>query len=161
MKLYEIQNELAHLWAEISEADEITPEMTERFEALKMARDNKLKYLGCLLLNERAELEGLRSEIERLNDRKVRLERQIEGLSGFIMGVLGDEKFVCSQFTLSVRSGPPAVELIEGAEIPSQYIKTTTKVTQSPDKILIGSDLKGGATLPFAKLVTNKFLQLR
>lgn len=158
MKLYEIQNELAALWCEISEADEITPDMTERFNELKLARDNKLQYLGCLLLNERAELEALRGEIERLNDRKKRLENNIESLSGFIMGVLGDEKFVCPQFTLSTRSAV-SVELIDGMTIPSQYVRT--KVVESPDKELIKSDLKSGATLPFAHLVTNKHLQLR
>lgn len=159
MRLYEINHELAALWAEINEADEITPEMTERFNQLTMARADKLRYLGCLLLNERAEVDAIKGEVERLTDRRKRLEAKIESLEGFLVAQLGDEKFSCTQFTLSVRSGPPAVELREGMSIPSQYVKT--KVIESVDKELIKTDLKGGATLPFAYLVTNKFLSVR
>jgi hypothetical protein len=159
MRLYEINHELAALWAEVNEADEITPEMSERFNELKMARDEKLKYLGCLLLNERAEVEAVKGEVERMTQRRKRLEAKIDSLEGFLLAQLGDEKFSCPQFILSVRSGPPAVELRDGMEIPSQYVKT--KVVESVDKELIKTDLKGGATLPFAHLVTNKFLSIR
>jgi hypothetical protein len=159
MRLYEINHELAALWCEINDSDEILPEMTERFNELKMARDEKLKYLGCLLLNEKAENEAIKGEVERMVTRRKRLEAKIESLSGFLMGQLGDEKFSCPQFTLSVRGGPPAVELVDGMAIPSQYVKT--KVVESVDKELIKTDLKNGATLPFARLVSNKFLSIK
>jgi len=158
MKLYEINTELAKLAAYVDEAEEITPELTEWYNQLQEARASKLEYLGKLLLNLDAEHHAVEGEIERLNSRKQRLEGRIDSLKTFLVAQLCGEKFTCPAFTLSTRSSQ-AVELEPGLTIPSQYVRT--RVVESIDKELIKSDLKGGASLPFARLVTRQHLQVK
>jgi len=59
--------------------------------------------------------------------------------------------------SVTLKDGPPKVEIIDESDIPSKYLIYSI----APDKSLIKNALQSGVELGFARLVSEKVLQIR
>ena len=125
-------------------------------DAIEEKRDDKLEKCAWVYREYLAEENALDAEIERLKTKKERATRNAEKLKNYIAFCLQGEKVKTKTFSFSFRKSE-SVEIM--GEVPEQYqrVKTITE----PDKALIKTDLKSGADLEFAKLVTKSNLQIK
>lgn len=104
-----------------------------------------------------------RAEAERLRARAQSDERQAERLKGYVlqhMREIGRDRIETARFTLSVRTNPPAVAVLEEMMIPKDYIKTV--VTTSVDKRAILDHLKEtGEIVPGVEVTRGTRLEIR
>jgi hypothetical protein len=104
-----------------------------------------------------------RAEADRLRARAQSDERQAERLKGYVlkhMREMGRDRIETARFTLSVRTNPPAVAVLEEMMIPKEYIKTV--VTTSVDKRAILDHLKeSGEIVPGVEVTRGTRLDIR
>ena len=154
MKLYEIIPALAKL------VDEETGEIMDpdAFEALSMARDEKLEGLGMIIKNRAALIDELKAEKKRITERIDTLTNQNEGTKSFLDSVLGGHKFETARVRCSYRKSK-AVEIVEENEIPEKYLNTKTVTT--PDKTAIKEAIVSGELVPGCNLRENNNLSVK
>lgn len=118
MTLYEINQELqALIEASVDEDGCIVEETFEAINNLQMARDQKLRNIGCLIKNLNVDLEGLENEKRRIESRRKTTENQIERLKNLLKMNMGeDEKFSTPEVKLSRRASTQ-VQTTEGLDI--------------------------------------------
>jgi hypothetical protein len=104
-----------------------------------------------------------RAEAERLRTRAQTDERKAERLKAYLlkhMQFLGSERIETTRFTLTVRANPPAVEVLEQALVPEEYIRTVT--TTSVDKrAILDQFKKDGDIPPGVEIVRGTRLDIR
>jgi hypothetical protein len=92
------------------------------------------------------------SEImKEMQERKWRLKHKSDKLRDAVkwaMSELGMDKLPAPDMSVSLRIGPPGVEVIDLSQVPERYIK----VTIEPDKASIREALKDGEIVPGACL---------
>ncbi len=160
MNVYEISKELAAIEALIEENEGvITPEIEAQFNALHSAKDSKLQALAKLIKKTDADDLVITNEIQRLRTLEKSVASRRDYLERLVRAVLlegetwqeGADRFSWRKST--------STEISEGAEIPDAYYKT--KIVTEIDTLKIRHDLKGGATIPGAQLVTKYNLQVK
>ncbi len=99
------------------------------------------------------ELESLASyrklEADRLRDQAKRLDGAAERLRNRLrdhMLAVGDERVVTPRYTVSLRTNPPRVEVLEEALVPREFVKTV--ITTSVDKRAILDSVKATGEIP-------------
>ena len=125
-------------------------------DAIEAKRDDKLEKVAWVYREYLAEENAVQVEIERLKAKKERATRNAERLKSYITFCLQGESMKTKSFSFSFRKSE-SVEIT--GDVPEQYCRS--KVTIEPDKTLIKTDLKSGADLEFAKLVTKNNLQIK
>jgi hypothetical protein len=103
----------------------------------------------CLTKALRERIEAMRGRLARLEARAAS-KRQVvvEGMS-----VADMPKIVAPDFTASVRTGPPGVEIVDESELPIDFL---VPQAPKPDKRLILDALTRGAPVPGALLAEPK-----
>lgn len=138
---------------------ELTPELEE---ALIINAENfQLKVEGYATSIHRfdALAEAADAEIKRLMAIKKSAQgaqKRLKDTLATAMEVFGYDKYDIGLHKLSFRSSQ-AVNILNEAHIPNQYIKVETKI----DKESLKRDLKAGLVIEGAELVTNRNLQIR
>lgn len=157
MKIFEIEKELQMLLDEVEEAGgELTPEQESQFDALELARADKIAGIAYHVKNLEAVSAACKEASKKLKEKADRVEKQKDSYKNFL-GMLVPEKFQHKEISIKWRKNPPSVELLSPEdEIPDAYKKS--KVEISVDKTEIKKDLQNGAELTFAKLVQGKRL---
>ena len=86
--LYRIKQEI------ISCIDPETGEIdSDRFDALEMEREQKLEQLGQMYLEYVTDIEKIKSEIARLDERKAKITKQAENIKATLENELHGESF--------------------------------------------------------------------
>ena len=86
-----------------------------------------------------------------MGERKARFKSRADrkrGIALSLMHAIGERKIERPDFTASIRSVPPKVEIIDEAALPD----VLCKVTRSPDKAAIKEALARGVQVPGAEL---------
>ncbi len=158
-KLYEILSEIIDIGAEIHEAGELTPDLAEKLTASKLDLRDKMDSIAKLIKSWEAEAEMIKAEEQRLKARRESLESQAEGLMWYVKKHLPEGKPYKTQLhTFSWRRSE-AIEIDRGAIVPEQYL--TEKVSYSPNKELLTTDIKAGAKIPGIRLAERQNLSLK
>lgn len=90
-----------------------------------------------------------RSEADRMRDLSAANQRDADRLRDYVlrhMQAIGSERIDTARFRLSVRSNPPAVQVLEEQLVPPKYVKTIT--TTSVDKRGILEQFKASGEVP-------------
>jgi len=162
MKLYKLQNELFARLQEVDSDDlstgNLPDEVIAELDGLKLERDKKVDAIGCIMRQLDLEAEAIKGEEARLADMRKRREARWQSLHDYLSMCLLplDKPLNTEHFRFSSRKSTAVVIENEDA-IPPQY----RKIVVSPDKALIGQDLKCGATIPGASLVERANLQVK
>lgn len=161
MNVYEISTEIAKIETAIDEAGGVvTPEVEEMLNALSNARSDKLQALAKLIKKNQGDGVLIDHEIERLRSLRKTVDSKHASLEKLVRVLLmvgetwqeGSDRF-------SWRKCPPSLELADGIEVDDCYKRVEVKERIDAEKIKL--DLKGGATIPGAQLVTKFNLVVR
>lgn len=154
-ELFKLNKEIEAAFAELEQTGE--EHLFEKFEALKLERAEKLSGIACLIKNLRVLEDGLGKEIKELQARKKAVDAKICSLFGYLSRSLNPgEKFENEKCKLSWRKST-SVEVPDEDLVPDQYCRMERKVL----KEILEHDLKIGADLPFARLITKQNLQVK
>ena len=152
--LYEINEQLLNL------TDSETGEITDwsAFEALQLARDEKIENIALWVKNLLSEAEALKAEEKAYYERRKRAENKAESLKRYLDSALKGQKFNTTRVSISYRKST-SVDVLDVEKLPEAYRKTVTTV--SADKTAIGAALKAGELVDGATLVRKNNLSIK
>lgn len=159
MTLYNLSKEFETLYelANEAEGDELIELFDELHESLSDKLDNSAKVIKQL----QADVDALKTEEERLKQRRKTIENNIDRLRDMMLSALkssGEAKMKSTLFSFSVRSSA-SVHITDESLLTSGYIRTKT-VTE-PDKKAIKETLDKGIDVEGAEIVYNESLQIK
>ena len=171
MKLYEINEAILRLTDQIT-VDEDTGEISgdvdsicAEIDALQMERHSILEYLAKLVLNLRADIAALKSEEDRLHERRSRLEKKVDRLLQILDRECAGEKTDLGVATLQYRK-TSRVEVTDAARAVS-WLKRR-KLTDcfripAPEvaKTAVKKLLTAGTKVPGCALVEDRSYSLK
>lgn len=157
--------ELTSDWAEVQnlilegEIDEETLKNT--LECIECEIEDKADAYAKIMRNITGDIEAVKAEEKRLADKRKGHEKRLECLKNNLfeaMKFTGKEKFKTTLFSFTIQKNPPALKLVEGAEIPKEYL-----IEQAPtvDTATIKEEIKAGAKFVFAELVQGESLRIK
>lgn len=159
--LYQIQSDYLEVLRAIADP-EVPEDMVGAYldtkEMLEDERDAKLNSLCGYAHVLSDELDCIDKEIKRLRGLKERVTAGIERLEKYA-GLCLDYKpwkSTLHKITFGVSTAVVPTEDNVNAEVPEQY----ARIKREPDKVLLGNDLKLGATIPGWKLETRKNVRI-
>ncbi len=161
--LYEIAQEYKLMAEELFEAEEITPEMIERFN--QASGDIKQKAINCasFIKNMEAEYECIKNAMKDMDKRGERLAKKAQRLRDYLANNLqsADIKEVKTPyFDIKVKLNNPGVSIMDENVIPSLYFKET--MVKRIDKLAIKEDIQlRGMIIPGACLERKTRLEIR
>ena len=152
--LYQINAELLAL------TDEESGEITDwsAFEALQLARDEKIENIALYHKNLLAEAAALKAEEKAFADRRRKAENKAESLKNYLATSLNGSKFNTTRVAINWRKST-SVEVINQEAIPEAYLRTVTTVT--PDKTEIAKALKTGEVIEGVALKETNSIQVK
>lgn len=153
MKLYEIvdalNDESAYINPETGEVE------IEALNDLKVEYDDKIDSI-CTIVAERENDDiALAAEIERLQEKRKRNRKRIDGLKQYLAFCIAD-KWKNKRYSVSVRTSTSVDADINA--IPDEYKRT--KTTIEIDKKKITDVLKGGGEIPGATFKVSRTIQI-
>ena len=155
--LYELTGQMLQLQDILAEEDneEYVQTVLDTMEGIDFEFELKADNYARIIRNLTADVEGLKTEIDRLSSRKKSVENNIAALKTrleYSMIQLGKEKFKTELFSFGIQNNPPSVVMDEQylENIPAEYlIPQEPKIDRKKIKedIQAGKDLKGIAHL--------------
>jgi len=167
MKTYEIKSEFLAIQEllEVEEFNEETGELIDNSDAVQALlneiedeRDNKADSIAYLIKEANDTEEALKSEINRLSERKKMFIRQQDSLKQLLNFLLSGEKLKTAKFTFSYRSSQ-SVNIIDESLIPAEFLNVKEVVT--PDKKLIKEALANFENVAGAETVVKTTLGVK
>lgn len=152
--LYEINQELLNLTD--SETGEI--EDWSAFEALQLARDEKIENIALYHKNLLAEAAALKAEEKSFAERRKRAETKADSLKRYLDTALQGQKFNTVKVAISYRKST-SVEVDE-TKLPANWLREVP-ATHVVDKVEITKALKAGEAIEGATLVENNNIQIK
>lgn len=163
MKLYEVAEAFAQIqdFLNNAETDEEIVAIKEVLIDYECQFEEKVENIVYLLKNMEADIDVLKSEEKRLNEKRKSLERKTESLKDYLFSAFmqtGTERIKYPQFTVSIRNNPESVNVTDITKIPQDYF-----VPQPPklNKDGLKKAIKDGMEIDGVELVRNKSIQIR
>ena len=123
--------------------------VTALAEEVEQAISQKVEgYVSVIRTLERMS-EARKAESDRLKARAQTAEKNADWLKTQLlthMQLMGRPRIETAKFTVTIRTNPPAVQVIEPMMVPKQFEKTT--ITVSVDKRAILEHIKAGGEIP-------------
>lgn len=162
--LYELTDNWIRLQEIAEDADQETMEtVLDTMEGLEYEIEVKADNYARIIRNLTADVEGLKTEIERLTGRKKALESNISSLKARLEDAMiqtGKEKFKTELFSFGIQNNPPSVVLDteDFNLIPKDYVHYEPKL----DKKQMLQDLKNGKDMTgIAHLEQSRSLRIK
>lgn len=161
MNLFEISNEYLAI-LQLAEDPDVDPEvLADTMESIEADFEDKADAYAYIIATLKGDAATIDAELKRLKARKDAIENNADRLKKSLeeaMRVTNKLKFKTAMHSFGISKNPQSVYLIEGAEIPEQYL-----IPQEPkvDKKAILSDLKAGKKFDFAELQQTDGLRIR
>lgn len=159
MQLYKLSEEYNTLKS-ILEDEGATPEAVQAgLEQTQADFNDKAESIGKLYLSLMGEASAISAEVERLNARKQTAERKAEWLKTYLLNEMlatKTDKIKGDLVTLSVRTNPASVSVIELNALPENFRRIIPETWQ-PDKKMILDHVKSTGEIPNGcEIVTDK-----
>jgi len=161
MNLFEISNEYLAI-LQYAEDPAVDPEVVANtMEGIEADFEDKADAYAYIISTLKGDAATIDAELKRLKARKDAIENNADRLKKSLeeaMRVTGKTKFKTAMHSFGISKNPQSVRLIEGVEIPEQYL-----IPQEPriDKKAILADLKAGKKFDFAELQQTDGLRIR
>lgn len=153
--IYTLNKDYAELSTMLEAAE--TPEEIEAIqntlEMLDLSIEEKIENTAKYMVNVESDIQGLKTEIDRLTKIKKAKENAVERLKNnieYVMKQKGIEKLEVGTFKAGYRKSE-SVEIINLDVIPADF----TKVEIKADKTAIKKAIKAGETVDGAQIQTN------
>lgn len=171
MKLYELDIEIQRLlWLlepdpETGEIPDNEEQLMSELNALQMERSRVLEFLAKLVLNSRAEQNALKTEEQRLHDRRGKLERQEERLMRILDRECNGETTDCGVASVRYRATTKVdvTNLTKAVSWLRRHKRQDCIRVRAPevDKNLVRALLKEGAKIPGLTLLQERSCSLK
>lgn len=126
--------------------------LIERLNALQVEKNEKIKSVVVYMDDLESKLERVREKLDNFNKTKKSLEREIAGLTEYLLFATDMQGYKDDDIELKVKKTMRCV-LTDETLIPEQFIKTKTETSVS--KADITKAIKAGEEVPGAKLQPN------
>lgn len=167
MKLYEIAGEYRLLAEKLADGDFDLQTIHDTIEASGLTDALQEKAAGVEMVARAAEMHvpTIDAEIARLQALKARRQKIAQGLRDYLrhnMETAGIERIECPMFELKLKRNPPAVEVLDDAQIPALFwtFPAPKPPEQRIDKNAIKNAIKAGLEVPGARLVQHTRLEV-
>ena len=152
MTLYEIENAILDcIDGETGEID------AEKYEALSLAREQKIENTALLIKNLKAEYKCLKEEKASFDERMKRCEKQIESAEKRLSESLSGEAFKTTKVQISWRSSQKLV-VDDLKEIPLEYLRYHEP---EADKTAIKNAIKAGENISGVHMETSMNMTIK
>ena len=163
MTLYKIKEDYKRL-LQLAEDPETDPEVfADTLEGLDGELEVKAEGYGIVLKQLEGDIALLESEIERLADKKTKIEARIENMRNSLFSAMKETEkaeIKTGLFNFQIKNNPPHVVLDVPAEnVPERFI--TEKVTRNISKTAIKNAIKDGEEIDFAHLEQDEKLVIK
>lgn len=158
MNLYELSTAYQQIQAMIEDGID---GLEDTLEALNDAIEVKAENYAKIIRNLEGQALALKSEEERLANRRKNIENNIKRLKDNLQQSMintGIKKIKTDLFSFNIQKNPPSVEVINIKEIPENYL-----IPQEPkvDKKSILADFKNGVAVPGVEVKQTEGLRIR
>jgi hypothetical protein len=130
---------------------------TEALDNLVMERDTKIRNIACWIKNLESDEKALADQIKTFTARKNAAKNKRESLKSYLAAFMAGKKWQNSEVAISWRKSE-SVEVSNVKELPEEYLKYKDP---EPDKVKLKADLKAGAEIDGACLVTKENIQIK
>jgi hypothetical protein len=124
--LYELSGEYLHILDLLEDPDADQDALERELDAVAGRLALKAEAIGGLITHLEYIAEARRAEYRRLRERAQADEHHAQQLRDYLlrhMLEIGTERIETARFTFSVRTNPPAVEIVELNEVPEEFIR--------------------------------------
>lgn len=153
MKLYELSAQ----YKQLQNMDGIEPEaIADTLESIEGEIQEKAQAIVAVRLGMDADIEAIDAEIDRLTQRKKRIQSQEQSIRDYLkhnMQAIGITNIKCPLFSITLAKGREVVQIDDELELPPEFVSINTSV--KPDRKKIKEALKNGDTVPGARIVRN------
>jgi len=160
MKLYELTGNYLILQQMLEEAED-QQAILDTIESIEAVIEEKADNYARIIKNLEADIAGIKTEEQRLADKRRTLENNVKWLKGNLeesMRATGKTKFKTTLFSFGIQKNPPSVEILDESKVPEEFL-----IPQNPvvDKKAILAALKEGKEFDFAQLKQGESLRIR
>ena len=157
--LYELTGEMLSLMEMVSDPDVDEQTLADTMESLHYEIEEKADGYAKIIQPLKAQVEGLKGEIERLQNRKRTIENNIDRLKLNLEGsmrAIGKLKFKTDLFSFGIQKNPMTVEIT--GNVPKKFL-----IEQEPkvDKKALIDFVKANGDTSYAKKVQTEGLRIR
>ena len=161
--LYELAGQFNELWEMIDDTELDEDVILDTLEAIDGEIEVKAENYAKVIRNMDVEIEGIKSEIERLTKKKRTLENRQKNLKDNLQQAMestGKRKFKTELFGFNIQKNPASVELkdVKFDKIDAQYLVWPEPTV---DKKKVKEALQNGEQLEWATLVQKESLRIR
>jgi hypothetical protein len=164
LALYELAGEYHRLMA-LADTDELPAEVIrDTLEGLTGEIEIKSVNIAKFILSLEAHADAISDAAKQMTNRAQRVRNRADSIRAYLlfqMQATGVTKVTCPEFTLAVRSNPPAVGLRDDVELPPEYIVTPEPPPPRIDKRKLADDLKNGVVVDGAWLEQGQRLEIK
>lgn len=154
MNLYEISDVYMNLVdSDIEDIDQALQVIEEEFDA-------KAENIAKLMKSIDGDIQSLKDEEMRLSGKRKSLEKKKESLKDYLYNnfkAVGKDRVKTPLFTISVSKNPAKLVISDEGGLPDEYFKIEKKV----DKTKLKEDIKNGASIAGAELVSTEGIRIR
>jgi vacuolar-type H+-ATPase subunit I/STV1 len=160
-KLYEISERYKNIQVLLDNPELPNGEIKKALDNIGEEFDIKAENVAKVISAMNSDTDGIKREVERLQERKRTIENRVKGLKTYIyeqMQALNKKKIKGKLFTLSIQKNSPSVSVIDEGAVPGQY-----KIPQPPklDKKAILTDLKRDKKIDGVEIKQGTSLRIR
>lgn len=149
--LYEINRAVEEAFeaAVDPETGEVNEDLYAVFDALALAREEKIENIGLYIKNLRSDAEQIKAEKNALAEREQKIRNKADRLQAYLAGALNGEKVTTARLSISYRKST-SVACDDITKVPKEYLRYKEPEL---DKVAVKDALKGGAVIPGCELV--------
>lgn len=156
----DLMNEIDKLYLmfDLGEIDEQT--LSDTLESMSAETVEQVERLACAVIRRRQAAEAVKTEIQRLQDRKMALENQQEKIKKIINDYMiktDNRKITTALADVSIRKNPASVHIIDESKLDDCFFVIKKELSKS----LIKDFLKNGGECAGAELVSGESLVIK
>lgn len=164
LALFELAAQYRQL-QELADSDDLPAEVVrDTLEGLTGDIELKSINVAKFILSLEAHADAISDAAKQMADRAQRVRNRAESIRAYLlfqMQATGTTKITCPEFTMSVRSNPPAVGLRDDVDLPPEFMATADPPPPRPDRKAILAALKAGRHVDGAWLEQGQRLEIR
>ena len=163
--LYELTGQYQCLERENDEGEDVFGVLEVELAAITEKIEDKAESIGKYVLSLNAEADTIKAEETRLSARRKSIENKATWLKGYLLHELQNanlDKVKTELVTITVRTNPPSVNVIDQETIPQEYQRCIPEVWEVDKRAIIDQFKNTGEIVSGVELITNKkSLQIR
>jgi hypothetical protein len=162
--LYELANDYRELLTLADSGDIPADVIRDTLEGLQGDIQAKSVNVMKFALGLDATADSIEAAAKAMTERADRVRKRSEQIRAYLlfnMQATGTSKAECPEFTIAVRKTPEAVQIMETAVIPAEYMRQAEPPAPKPDKVALKAALKAGVEIPGVYLQGGERLEVK